>query len=199
MYQDSPIEAGYLFWNTGEVRKDLTSPWAMFVAMIAKEARIAPAILSHAYLPFYLTALCYAVYALIGRRLLGGGWEKTCVFLILLSVLHLAGYTSTHTLASMLLLRIWQGKAVCASFMIPLMLLIFYELFHREDYRGWIVLSYFASTGMCLLSGIGIVTAPVLLAIYGFVDFCCFRNWRKTAAIWLAAMPCIVFLMYYLM
>ena len=198
MYLESPINAEYMYWDVGEVKKDLTSPWAMFVAMIARDALIPPAVLSHACLPFYLLLLCYAVYALIGQKLFDGDWEKTGMFLILLSALHLAGYTSTHTVASMILLRIWQGKAVCAGLMIPLMLCLFYELMRHDDPKGWIALCYVASTGMCLLSGIGIVTAPVLLFLYGLVDFVCHRSWRRTFALWMASVPCGVFLGYYL-
>ena len=58
MYQDSPIRAEYLYWNEGEVRKDLTSPWAMFMAITAKEGDMAPAELSHSYLPFFLILIC---------------------------------------------------------------------------------------------------------------------------------------------
>lgn len=188
-----------MYWDTGEVRKDLTSPWAMFVAMHAKEGNMAPAALSHAYLPFFLILICYALYLLIGQVLFGGDWEKTFLFGIVLSVLHLAGYTSTHTLASMLLLRIWQGKAVCASFALPLFFYLFYQIMKKEVWKHWIPLLYVAGVGTCMLSGIGIVTAPVLLAVYGVLDFCYYRNWRKTLAIWLAAVPCVIFLGYYLM
>ena len=120
MYREDPITADYMYWDTGEVRKDLTSPWAMFVAMHAKEGNMAPAALSHAYLPFFLILICYALYLLIGQVLFGGDWEKTFLFGIVLSVLHLAGYTSTHTLASMLLagkgsLRKLRASAVFLS------------------------------------------------------------------------------------
>ena len=199
MHREDPITADYMYWDTGEVRKDLTSPWAMFVAMHAKEGNMAPAALSHAYLPFFLILICYALYLLIGQVLFGGDWEKTFLFGIVLSVLHLAGYTSTHTLASMLLLRIWQGKAVCASFALPLFFYLFYQIMKKEAWKHWIPLLYVAGVGTCVLSGIGIVTAPVLLAVYGVLDFCYYRNWRKTLAIWLAAVPCVIFLGYYLM
>lgn len=199
MYMESPIEADYLYWDTGEVRKDLTSPWAMFLAMNARLSGIEPAVLSHTYLPFFLTLLCYGVYVLIGKELFGDDWEKTFLFLIFLSVIHLAGYTSTHTLASMLLLRIWQGKAVCASFMLPLMFYLFYRIMQKEYQRSWIALLYVASTGACLLSGIGIVTAPIMLFLYGALDFGYHRAWRKTFAIWMAAVPCAIFFGYYLM
>lgn len=199
MYQESPIRAEYMYWDEGEVRKDLTSPWAMFVAMHAKLGNMAPAELSHAYLPFFLILICYGLYLLIGLELFGGDWEKTFLFLIVLSVVHLAGYTSTHTLASMLLLRIWQGKAVCASFSIPLLFYLFYKIMRRGYDKSWIFVLYVASTGACLLSGIGIVTAPIMLFLYGVLDFFYYRKWRKTYAIWMAAVPCAIFLGYYLM
>lgn len=198
MYEDSPIRAEYLYWDEGEVRKDLTSPWAMFVAMNAKVSGMTPAELSHAYLPFFLILICYVLYLLIGRELFHGDWEKTFLFLIILSVIHLAGYTSTHTLASMLLLRIWQGKAVCASFSLPLLFYLFYRIMRKDYNRRCLPVLYVASTGACLLSGIGIVTAPVVLFIYGLVDFCYYRRWRKTFTIWMAALPCAIFLGYYL-
>lgn len=198
MYRESPIHADFMYWDQGEVKKDLTSPWAMLMAMMAKEGRIAPAVLSHTYLPFYLILLCYALYLLIGQSLFRGDWEKSLLFLIFLSVINLAGYTSTHTLASMLLLRIWQGKAVCASFMLPLFFYLFYQILRRDYNKTWIPMLYVASIGACLLSGIGIVTAPVMLFLYGVIDFCYYRKWRKTYAIWMAAVPCGIYLVYYL-
>ena len=204
MYWDDPITADQLYWNEGEVRKDFTSPWAMYVAMCSKMTGIAPAALSHTYLPFFLILLCYAVYFLIGDALLKGKQEsaapieKTLLFLLFLSVLHLWGYTSTHTLASMLLLRIWQGKAVCASFLLPVLFYLMYQIMQREVKKGWVVLLYVAPNAACLLSGIGIVTAPVLLFLYGAVDFFYNRNGKKTLAVWLAAVPCGVYFLYYL-
>ena len=170
----------------------------MFVAMMAYDGGIAPAVLSHADLPFFLILLCYALYTLIGQKLFDGDWEKTGVFLILLSVIYLWGYTSTHTLASMILLRIWQGKAVCAGFMIPLFFYLFYRVMRPDYEKRWLPLFYVAAVGACLLSGVGIITTPILLGIYGFVDFCCHRDWKKTLMIFLAAVPCGMYLLYYL-
>ncbi len=198
MYWDDPIGSDQLYWNTGEVKKDLTSPWAMYIAMCSRISDIPPAVLSHTYLPFFLILLCYALYLLIGRVLCSENWEKIFLFLIFLSVLHLWGYTSTHTLASMLLLRIWQGKAVCASFLLPLLFYLMYQVMNRRCRRGWYPLLHVAGTGACLLSGIGIVTGPVVLFLYGIVDFIYYRRWKKTLVIWSAALPGAVCLAYYL-
>lgn len=198
MYVDDPISGSEMYWDQGEVKKDLTSPWAMYVAMCCRISNIPPAVLSHTYLPFFLILLCYAVYFLIGHVLMRGDWEKTFLFLVFLSVIHLWGYTSTHTLASMLLLRIWQGKAVCASLMLPLFFYLMYRVMHEEYERGWVAFLYVAATGACLLSGIGIITVPVILFLYGVVDFVYYRKFKKTIAIWMAAVPNAICLLYYL-
>ncbi|MFR4351114.1 MAG: DUF6077 domain-containing protein [Roseburia sp.] len=198
MYQDDPIAGDFLYWNEGEVKKDFTSPWAMYVAIGSRLSGIPPAVLSHTYLPFFLILLCYAVYFLIGQVLLRGDVEKVFLFLIFLSVIHLWGYTSTHTLASMLLLRIWQGKAVCASFMLPMLFYLLYQIMRREYKKSWIALLFAADAGACLLSGIGIVTAPVVIFLYGLVDFIYHRAWKKTVVIWAAALPSILCLLYYM-
>lgn len=198
MYWDDPITADQLYWNEGEVRKDFTSPWAMYVSMCSRISNIAPAALSHTYLPFFLILICYGVYYLIGNTLLKGDGEKTLMFLLFLSVIHLWGYTSTHTLASMLLLRIWQGKAVCASLMLPVFFYLMYQVLQREYKKGWLVFLYVAGNAACLLSGIGIVTSPVILFVYGVIDLFYYKNWKKLFAIWLAAIPCAVYLLYYL-
>lgn len=197
MYQDSPIEADFMYWDVGEVRKDLTSPWAMFLAMQSNICGLAPAVLAHSYLPFFLILLCYGLYALIGSELFGGDREKTALFLIFLSVIHLFGYTSTHTLASMLLLRIWQGKAVCASFLLPLLFYLFCRILKGKG-TAETALLYVTAAGGCMLSGIGIVTSPIVVMIYGIVDFCRHRKWKRLLAVWGAALPCAVFLGYYL-
>jgi len=98
----------------------------------------------------------------------------------------------------MILLRIWQGKAVCAGFMIPLFFYLFYRVMRPDYEKRWLPLFYVAAVGACLLSGVGIITTPILLGIYGFVDFCCHRDWRKTLMIFLAAVPCGMYLLYYL-
>ncbi len=204
MYWDDPITIEQIYWNEGEVRKDYTSPWAMYIAMCSKMSGMHPAVLSHTYLPFFLILLCYGVYYLIGSTLLKGKQgerapaEKVLVFLLLLSALHLWGYTSTHTLSAMLLLRIWQGKAVCASLMLPVCFYLLYQILQKECHRGWIVGLYAASNAACLLSGIGIVTVPVLLFLYGTIDFFYSRSFKKLLSVWMAAVPCGIYLLYYL-
>lgn len=199
MLKDDPITVDFMYWDLGEVRKDLTSPWTMYVAMCSRIADVHPAIFSHTLFPFFMILICYAVYGMIGRILLKNDMEKVFLFLIFLSVIHIWGYTSTHTMASMLLLRIWQGKAIVASFIVPLLFYLMYQILKREKAGGYIASLYAVSFAGSLLSGIGIVLVSVMIAVYGLVDFIYHRKWKKALGIWLSAVPCGIYLGYYLM
>lgn len=198
MFVDDPITVDFMYWNLGEVRKDLTSPWTMYVAICCRIADAAPAVFSHTVFPFFMIIICYAVYAMIGRVLFRGDMEKVFLFLIFVSVLHIWDYTSTHTLGSMILLRIWQGKAIVAGFIIPVLLYLFYQILRQKKNGRYIAALYPVSFAGSLMSGIGIVVVPVLLAVYGLIELWHGKNFRRTLAIWLAAVPCGIYLGYYL-
>lgn len=79
---DDPITDEYMYWDVGEVRKDVTSPWTMYVAMCCKITGIAPAVFSHTFFPFFMIIICYVLYGMIGNVLFRGDAEKTALFLI---------------------------------------------------------------------------------------------------------------------
>ncbi len=198
MLKDDPISDRFMYWDMGETRKDLASPWTMYVAACCRIVNLAPAVFSHTLFPFFMIPICYAVFFLIGCILFRDDREKVFLFLIFLSVLLIWDYTSTHTSGSMLLLRIWQGKALVAGFFIPVLLLLFYRILQqRESVREMALLPVVSFAGS-LVSGIGIVIVPILLAIYGLVDFIYYRNLKKTLAVWMSAAPCGIYLVYYL-
>lgn len=199
MLKDDPITVDFMYWDLGEVRKDLTSPWMMYVSICSRISDIHPAVFSHTLFPLFMIVICYVVYGMIGRVLLKNDMEKVFLFLIFLSVIHIWGYTSTHTMASMLLLRIWQGKAVVASFIVPLLFYLMYHILREQKAAGYIAALYAVSFAGSLLSGIGIVLVAAMIAIYGLADFAYHRKWKKTLGIWLSAAPCGIYLGYYLM
>lgn len=198
MLKDDPISDRFMYWDMGETRKDLASPWTMYVAACCRIVNLAPAVFSHTLFPFFMIPICYAVFFMIGCILFRDDREKVFLFLIFLSVLLIWDYTSTHTIGSMLLLRIWQGKALAASFIIPVLLLLFYRILQQKESVREMALLPVVSFAGSLVSGIGIVIVSILLAIYGLVDFIYYRNGKKTLAIWMSAAPCGVYLVYYL-
>ena len=198
MLVDDPITDEYMYWDVGEVRKDVTSPWTMYVSMYCRISGIAPAIFSHTYFPFFMIIICYVLYGMIGNILFRGNPEKTALFLIVLSIFHIWDFTSTHTLSAMFLLRIWQGKAIVAGFILPLLMYLFYSIFQSgKQSMRWVAPLYVVGFASSLLSGMGIIMSPVMMGLYGLLDGIYYRNFKRVLCIWIAALPCAVYMIYY--
>lgn len=189
----SPIDGNPMYWNVGEVKKDYTSPWTMYVAACSKISSMPPAVLSHRMLPMILIPMCYLAYMLLGLNIFKGDYEKTLVFLLIVSIVNIFGYTSTHTISSLLLLRIWQGKAVYAGLGIPVIFTVLYELYDNPDSVVYQCLLTVVSLAVSLLSGGGIVITIIAIGIYGIVMLVRYRRPVLTAKIWLTCTPCIVY------
>lgn len=193
MLTRNPINGDPWYWNVGEVKKDYTSPWTMYVAIISKLTGIHPAILSHRMLPIFLIPLCYMAYILLGLHLFRDNWEKTFLFVIIISLVNIFGYTSTHTISSLLLLRIWQGKGLYAGLMIPAQLTLLWDTYEHPELIGNKLLLAITCEGASLLSGGGIVLSAMMIGTYGLAELLRHKNIKRTLAIWLTCTPCVVY------
>jgi hypothetical protein len=200
MYVISPISGEPMFKvdYLGDVKKDLTSPWVMFFAFLSRLCTVPPAVLSHSILPFYLVLFCYVVYALIGRLIFEGNPEKTALFLLFLSAFFAFDYSSTHTVGTVMLFRIWQGKAFAAAGIVPLLFYLFFCYVRQQKEVGCarktlllFVVSSFASS---LVSGIGILLSLLLTAVFGLALLVVTRKAGRAVRIWLTALPALGYL-----
>jgi hypothetical protein len=200
MYVISPISGDpmYKVDYLGDVKKDLTSPWVMFIAFLSKLSSVSPAVLSHAILPFYLVLFCYVVYALIGMLIFSDNTEKTALFLLFLSAFLAFDYSSTHTVGTVMLFRIWQGKAFAAAGIVPLLFYLFLDYVRQQKEADCaqkilllLVVSSFASS---LVSGIGILLSLLLTAVFGLAILVVTRKAGRAVRIWLTAVPALGYL-----
>lgn len=188
----SPIDGLPMHWNSGEVKKDFTSPWPMYVAVISKISGMPPAILSHRMLPLILIVLSYMAYFILGLNLFKKDLEKTFLFLIIISVMSIFGYTSTHTVASLVLLRIWQGKAVFAGIGVPVLFSVFFEIFDKPELKMNYIILFLTAMANCLLSGGGIIISLIGIGIFGIIFGIKYRKLSGIIKIWLTCSPCLV-------
>lgn len=198
MYTENPVTGKVSYWDMGEVRKDMVSPWAMLVAYWCKLSKIAPAVMSHKYMPFYLILLTYAVYALLGMHFWKRDREKVSIFLIFISALNIYGYFSTHTTSAILLLRIWQGKALAGAMLLPAVFYIMFEIMSGKGKKMWYFLGAVAATAAALASGSGITITPVVIGICGLAELIHTRKIKKGIRIWCTAIPSVIYLLCYL-
>ena len=176
----------------GELVKDVTSPWAVYIAYYAKMTGIAVVIMAHSVLPVSLIFCALAVFWLLAQEFFGKNLSDKSLFMCFVILLNVYGYHSRYTAESFLLTRIWQGKAVLASVAIPAMYLICMWLYKNEKKYGYYILVAMINIGMCLLSGMGIIIGAVMVGCIGFV-YGIFIKWRMTILLWMMCVPNIVY------
>lgn len=177
----------------GELVKDVTSPWAVYIAYFAKLTGIPVVIMAHSVLPISLILCAFAVYWLFAGEVFKKNLTDKSMFMCLMILLNVYGYFSRRTAEMFLMTRIWQGKAVVASVAIPAMFLFAMWLYRNEKKIGYYVLVAMLGVGMCLMSGMGIIIGAIMLAGIGLVYGIAKRKWWMTLVIWALCIPNVVY------
>lgn len=182
----------------GELLKDITSPWAVFIAYCAKATGIHATVMAHTFLPLVLTLVMCMVYWMLSDIFFKGDWVYRSIFFILAILLTVYGYYSVYSAETFAITRIWQGKAVVASIGIPLIYFICMKVYEDDTRTGYYALLYVMSFAMCLMSGMGITIGAVMIgcmaSVYGIIKKS-FKVFFKMAA---AAVPCAVYFAIYI-
>ena len=161
----NPANGDYIGRFVGEMQKDVFSPWCMYVAVLSFFTTIPPVVIAHTVYPPILLILSYCAYERIGRMLFSGRSEQG-IFLLSVALINLFFAGNTYTQSIFTLTRIWQGKAVVAAVMIPLILLLFLQLKSRQIRGNWFLLGI-SGVACCLFSGMGIAIGLLMIALYG--------------------------------
>lgn len=188
-------------YDTGEylgyiqVPKDATSPWSMMVAIFSRILGTGTATFSHSvYAPVELFLL-YAAYWLISCELFEKR-ESRIVFLFFVTLLNMFIGRTVYTQSTFSLVRIWQGKASVAGVVIPLFLYLFLRINKGNKTGDWLSLIMVCCSS-CLMSGMGISIAAVMIAVYSAYNVIAYKNWRRIPLAVLAVLPSIIYLLIY--
>lgn len=168
-----PITGQELETWIGELVKDVTSPWAAYIAYCAKMTGISVVITAHSVLPVSLILCSMTVFWLTSKEFFKEDITNRSIFMCFVILLNVYGYFSRNSAEVVRLIRIWQGKASVAGIAIPAMFLICMWLYENEKKYGYYMLLLFLNLGMCLMSGMGIIIGAIMLGstggIYGIV------------------------------
>ena len=150
---------------TGKMRESIYS-WEFFIAILSKLFKIHPAIIDHSVIIAPLIVLSYiAVFNVI--RLLFKDIRKQHCSLFLYTLLILFAAYSRHTRGCFMLLRIGQGKAVLASFLLTMILHSCLRIYKGDySWRRWIIGLTIITAGIGS-SVIGIYMLPIAYIVYG--------------------------------
>ena len=106
----------------------------MWEAFVARFSGVHATVFAHTVLPVFLIPFFYLVYGLLGSALLKEKKGMLPVFLTIVCFFQVFGNVSIYTAETFFLTRTWQGKAVMAGAVVPLVFWIFTWLF--EQYGG---------------------------------------------------------------
>ena len=175
--------------------KDVTSPWAMMWAILARILHVRTSVAVHTIYASFALIVMYMVYYLIARELFENK-DSRFAFLITVAVINLFYAKTAFTQAVFSMTRIWQGKASVAAVIIPLILYIFICINKRNEVRDWLILPV-VCCGASLLSGMGVSISAIMVGIYGLYNIVVYKNWKRIPIWMLSLVPGVVFSIIY--
>ena len=134
--------------------------WEALLALIAKIFSVEAVTLMHTLCIPILLLFSASAYCFLGRVLLGDKL-KSELFYLLLSVFHLFGGYAVYSEGSFLLSRIWQGKAVYLTIILPFMIAVMLQMLKEQFYLQ-------ASISICACMLAGMALNPTSLYVMGF-------------------------------
>ncbi len=177
----------------GELIKDVTSPWAVYIAFCARLTGCHPTVMAHTILPVSLLLFTCGVYWLLSRELTGKDYVYRCMFVCFVILVNMYGFYSLYSAEAFMMTRIWQGKSVVACAGIPMFFLFSMQIYRAPEKKQLYVLLAILSMAMCLMSGMGIIISAMLSGCVGLAYGIGKKSIRVAGNIWLAAVPGAVF------
>lgn len=169
LFLTDPATGAPLNYWKGELAKDVTSPWAMYPACIARWTGIRAVAAFHSLIPVQVVILASTVYYALAERLFPGETMSKAMFVIFVWMVNLYGYYSLYCGETFLMTRGWQGKSIVAGVGIPAMIMLFLDIYRDTTKRSSYVLLLLLNLSMCLLSGMGIIIGAILVASFTIV------------------------------
>lgn len=176
----------------GDLGKDVTSPWPVYVAFLSKLTGVYPTVMFHAVLPPIIMGLMCIVYYLLAEEFFTGETAHKNIFICFVALLHVYGYFSVYTQATFTMIRLWQGKATIAAVGIPCLLWLFFKLYEEQSKTNFLLL-LIVNIALCLPSNMGILIAGFMIGIFAFVYGILKKSLKLCFVLWAF---CIFNLMY---
>lgn len=177
----------------------ILSPFPIFLAVVSQlSGGLHPAIMAHTVLPPIFLICVYVTMYCLARKWFPGDRRAQELFLFLTAVLFWFSAYSVYNAGDFQMVRLWQGKAVLAAFLLPT---VFYLcsriLLERQRSLPWVLL-LMANLACCLLSSMGIILAPLSMGIFSVLGLLFHRSPRRMLCGLLCCLPSIALGLIYI-
>lgn len=181
-------------------RRYILSPFPVFLAVVSQlSAGLHPAVMAHVIFPIVFLPVAYLVQAALAEKWFPKERKAQDIYLFLAAcICSFSGY-SVYNAGNFQMVRIWQGKAVLASILLPYLIYLSISfLCEKKSEISWVPL-VLANVSCCLLSSMGIILAPLLTGCFLIVSMILTRDWKKIVTGILCCLPSIVLGIVYVM
>ncbi len=173
--------------------KYLVAPWPFFGAFLSLYTGIKVTIMFHTILPQAMILLATAVYYQLGSSFFFASPLYRPIFVVYVWLFNLLGCTSIYTAETFLMMRSWQGKAVVAGIGIPMLILIFVELYIKSEKIELFLLLALVNCSLCFMSGIGLAFSGAMTGAFALFYAIFLRKPKMLLYFAMALMPNIVY------
>ena len=149
------------------INKYIFSYFMSFYSVISILLNTHPAVVAHLILPAVFIPIVYIAYYELGNELFNNDKKKTWLFMLLMCALNIFGNYSKRTNFTFLLLRIWQGKAMMANFILPLVIMFVLQIENNENKLMYYILLFFTSLGGAYTTSMAIGFVPITVMLLG--------------------------------
>lgn len=150
----------------------------VLLSMIVKMFNVNAAFLSHMIMPLFMIPLHYIVVYQLAKEI---KYEYRNIFFLFSTIINMFSGFSGSAAPAWLLLRIWQGKAVLVSILLPMLLLEFVKIYRERKVS---VRSLIAMTSMLwagfFASTVGLYLVPVAYFAYTVTFFFTYKDWKNS-------------------
>ena len=176
------------------------SPFPFYHSIMADVVGVKPVVYAHTIHPFIMIPLGYVCVYLLSTILYKNekDYYKRLIFLFFMVSINTFSNYSIYSQGTFFFFRIWQGKAMLCSIVLPVILYYAYRIEDKFIPTRWVSL-FLAMLSACFVSSMGVVLGAIELGIIALVELCVTKSWKKCIQLMLAAFPNILFGIIFLM
>lgn len=142
------------------------SPFPVFLAVISQlSGGLHPAIMAHTVFPAIFLGMVYVIQYQLSEKWFHDDKKAKGTYLFFVALLCWFSAFSVYNAGNFQMVRIWQGKALLASAMLPLLAYFCISLILEEKQEYPWILLVMANISCCLISSMGIILAPLLMGL----------------------------------
>ena len=173
------------------------APFSLYISIISYLVNVHPIIVAHTIIAPVFIGLVYVIYTVIGLKLFKDNKKDISLFLILMCFINIFGGVSVYTNSAFLLFRIWQGKAILANIMLPMIWVCVWNYYEEKNFSSWLII-FLTSIATCLMSEMGINFGGVSLFLIDLIFLFKNRKIKDFIYVILCEIPYLVYFSIYL-